>query len=268
MTKAHTNYIKLINNELRDKVYKNNLEHGFWDNVRPYDDFARNVLGEIEETLMELDGSRAPTEVYYKKGNKPEGAPTELADIIIFILDYFGGSDPKIDVDETFLETGDKFYKNEAHYEKVRKEKEPGQYFLEIRKECQDHISLSMLYHLLHGNDSFEVANGKIVSVSSELHAVIKLVLEFCEIYGIDMEKELIDKINYNNSRPKDYRKIGSPELLETDQDKVYDELVKKGWGMYKETDEVIQERQKINDEVLKKREERKKVAEEGDLDM
>ena len=92
-----------INNNLRDIVYKNNYEHGFWKKIRPYDEFAKNVLGEIEEAMAELM-NHPPTEVYYKKGNKPEGAPTELADIIIFILDYFGGSEPPIDIDEEFLE--------------------------------------------------------------------------------------------------------------------------------------------------------------------
>ena len=110
-----------INNKLRDKVYRNNLEHGFWDNIRPYDEFIKNLLGEFAETEEELWSGRKPTEVYFKKGNKPEGAPTELADIIIFILDYFGGSEPQIDVDEVFLETPDKYYKNPEHYEETRK---------------------------------------------------------------------------------------------------------------------------------------------------
>ena len=257
-----------INNKLRDVVYKNNLNHGFWDNIRPYDEFARNILDEIEETMDELTGGHAPTEVYFKKGDKPEGAPTELADIIIFILDYFGGSDPKIDVDETFLETPDAYYKNPKYYEQVKSQKEPWQYFIEIREACHNHISLSMLYHVLHGNDSFVTDNGQTVSVSSALHSVIKLVLEFCDIYGIDMEKELINKINYNNSRPKDYRKIGQSDLLETDKHKVYSELLSNGYGMYKETEKVISERQKINEAVLKKRQERKSLEENNSEDV
>ena len=256
-----------INNKLRDIVYKNNLNHGFWDNIRPYDEFARNVLGEIEETMDELAGGHAPTEVYYKKGNKPEGAPTELADIIIFILDYFGGSDPKIDVDETFLETPDAYYKNPEYYEKIKKQKKPLQYFIEIRNICRNYISMSMFYHVLHGNDSFVADNGQTVSVSLALHSVIKLVLEFCDIYEIDIEKELINKINYNNSRPKDYRKIGQSDLLETDEHKVYNELLSNGYGMYKETEEVISERKKINDAVSKKRRERKSLEEKDSED-
>lgn len=252
-----------INNELRDLVYKNNLVHGFWDNIRPYDEFMKNLLGEFEETLVELTSGRKPTEVYFKKGNKPEGAPTELADIIIFILDYFGGSEPKIDVDSEFLETPNQYYKNPKYYEEARK-KEAWKYFIEIRDACRNHISMSGLHYMLHDNDTYTDDSGRRVSVSLELHAVIKLILEFCDIYGIDMEKELIDKINYNNSRPKDYRKMGKSTLLETDYDKVYNELLSKGYGAYKYTDEVVRERKIVNERVLDKRMERKRTEEEN----
>lgn len=180
-----------INNRLRDLVYRNNLQHGFWDNVRTYEEFERNLLGEFDEAEEELWSGRKPTEVYFRKGNKPEGAPTELADIIIFILDYFGGSEPKIDVDEVFLETPDGYYKNPEHYEKARLT-EPRKYFMDIKKICRDHISISALHHLLHGNEPYVDESGRPRSVSLELHAVIKLILEFCDIYGIDMEKELV----------------------------------------------------------------------------
>lgn len=251
-----------INNELRDLVYRNNLQHGFWDNIRPYEEFVNNLIGEFQETTEELRSGRKPTEVYFKKGNKPEGAPTELADIIIFILDYFGGSEPQIDIDETFLETPDQYYRNPEYYEKTRK-KEPKEYFIEIEEACRDHISMSALHHVLHGNEEYTDESGTKRSVSQELHSVIKLVLEFCDIYGIDMEKELIDKINYNNSRPKDYRKIGNEELLETDPNKVFRQLLSKGYGMYKETDAVVEERKRVNDTVLGKRQARKDMETE-----
>ncbi len=251
-----------INNKLRDIVYSNNLQHGFWDNIRSYDEFVKNLIGEFHETQEELNSGRKPTEVYFKHGNKPEGAPTELADIIIFILDYFGGSEPQIDIDEEFLEMPDQYYKNETHYQAARK-KEPKDYFIEIESACKDHISMSALHNLLHGNETYIDESGKERSVSRELHAVIKLVLEFCEIYGINMEKELIDKINYNNSRPKDYRKMGQAELLETDPDEVYKSLLARGYGMYKETDNVVSEREAINNIVLEKRAAREELEKE-----
>ncbi len=246
-----------INNELRDKVYSNNLQHGFWDNVRTYEEFIFNLENEFDEVKSELVSGRAPTEVYYKHGNKPEGAPTELADIIIFILDYFGGSEPQIAIDEEFLESGDRYYKNPDYYEKIRREKNPFAYFLEIEKTCRNHLALSSLYHTLGGNGSYIDEQGKVCNAIHELHCVIKLILEFSDIYGIDMEKELIAKIDFNNSRPKDYRKMGQKELLDTDPNEIYNSLLAQGYGFYKETENIVATRQAINDGVLKKREDR-----------
>ncbi len=109
-------------------------------------------------------------------------------------------------------------------------------------------------------NETYVGENGREQSVSLELYAVIKLILEFCDIYEINMEKELIDKINYNNSRPKDYRKMGQEELLETDRNRVFRELLANGYGAYKYVDEVVEERQKVNDTVLGKRKARKEL--------
>lgn len=248
-----------INNELRDLVYRNNLQHGFWDNVRTYEEFVINLVGEFKETKKELISGRAPTEVYFKKGNKPEGAPTELADIIIFILDYFGASEPQIDIDEEFLESHKEIFKNVEYCEQARK-KEPWQVFEEIEETSKNNISISAVSHMLYKNEIYEDERGQKRGVPLELHSVMKSVLEFCDIYGIDMEKELINKINYNNSRPKDYRKIGKPELLETDPSKVFRETLKYGWRTCKETDKIVKEREQINNIVLGKRKARREL--------
>lgn len=241
-----------INNKLRDEVFKNNILHGFWDNNRTYEQFIHNLLGEFDEAMDELM-NHAPTEVYSKDGKKPEGAPTELADIIIFILDYFGGCNPQIDVDEAFLEEPDKYYKNPEWYN-LKRQKEPWKYFIEIRNNARDYIATSFYANMQHGNNEFVGNDGITHSTPKELHKVIKLVLEFCDIYGIDMEHELISKINYNNSRPKGYRKIGDDKLLVTDESTVMSELLESGHGMYHEIDAVLEERKKINEEIERKR--------------
>lgn len=42
--------------------------------------------------------------------------------------------------------------------------------------------------------------DGKLHGVSIELHQVIKIILEFCDIYGIDMEKEKpVNKLYYRS---------------------------------------------------------------------
>ena len=42
-----------INNTLRDKVYRNNLMHGFWDNRRTYQEFIENLYGEFDVSLKD-----------------------------------------------------------------------------------------------------------------------------------------------------------------------------------------------------------------------
>ena len=241
-----------INNYLRDLIFHNNLLHGFWDNVRTYEAFVENVFGEFEEVLEELR-DHDPTEVYTKDGIKPEGVPTELADIVIFILDYFGGSNPQIDVDEKYLLTEDKYYKNLEYYEKARN-KSAIKYFNDVYKECQAHLSKSLYYHVIHQNKVFIDEDGNKKGVPLELHFVIKRILEVCDVFKIDFERELRAKIAFNNSRPKDYRKIGSTELLNTDRDSVYSEMLKSGFGMYKDVDKIVAFREKINEDVIAKR--------------
>lgn len=102
--------------------------------------------------------------------------------------------------------------------------------------------------------------DGKLHGVSIELHHVIKIILEFCEIYGIDMEKELIDKINYNSTGPRDYRKMGKTSLLEEDSTKVFNEMLIQGYGMYQETNEIAKQRSYINSKVIGKRKARQQA--------
>ena len=42
-----------INNKLRDLAYKTSLVHGFWDNMRTYDDFVVNLTAEFQEVKEE-----------------------------------------------------------------------------------------------------------------------------------------------------------------------------------------------------------------------
>ena len=98
----------IINNNLRNEVYINNLLHGYWDDWRTLDQLLDNILDEVKEVVQELVASEDsfrmnPNVVYYKLNNleKPEGAPTELSDIIIFVLDYFGDGYIPPDIDSS-----------------------------------------------------------------------------------------------------------------------------------------------------------------------
>ena len=100
--------LNFINNleQYKSEIEKNNRRHGFYKYSRTYGDFIRNLLGEIQEVSEQMQRDDF-TKVYngkilnsnskvselvndykYDRNYKPEGAPTEFADIIIFILDY------------------------------------------------------------------------------------------------------------------------------------------------------------------------------------
>ena len=48
------------------------------------------VHSELSEALEEHRGGRKATETYYRSDGKPEGIPSELADVVIRLLDICG----------------------------------------------------------------------------------------------------------------------------------------------------------------------------------
>lgn len=61
---------------------------GWWDEPRmPFPTFATLVHSEVSEAVEAVRKGEALDEVYLKEG-KPEGVPTELADIVIRVMDY------------------------------------------------------------------------------------------------------------------------------------------------------------------------------------
>jgi len=93
-------------NNLASACYANAKAHGFTE----YGDMLRSgafeftdtdklmyegnllmlVVGELSEAHEQLRHGRQMTERYYSEGSKPEGAPSELADVIIRVLDICG----------------------------------------------------------------------------------------------------------------------------------------------------------------------------------
>ena len=118
----------------------------------------------------------------------------------------------------------------------------------------------------MNKNMLLKIIDENVKGVPLELHFVLKRILEVCEVFGINFEKELIDKIRFNGSRPAKYRIVGDSELLETDYEKVHQELLKAGFGMYKQIDEIIKARSLKNAEVLKNREESSRLSENPQL--
>lgn len=75
-------------NNLAGLFYANSVQHGFYDEPRDFDRTLMLIVGEVTEAHEEFRDGRPFTQIYYREHDgKPEGIPTELADILIRLLD-------------------------------------------------------------------------------------------------------------------------------------------------------------------------------------
>jgi hypothetical protein len=159
---------------LAQDVHATAVEKGWWEGgERDLDDQFNNYVAEIMEAWEEYRSNRLPTDIYYNEpGNKPEGIPIELADLLIRILDSCEnyGYDLAGKVAETYMGLkADTFAGN-------------------IRELWQLVGAASDCLHVLPG-------------FGHGLERVVAYLLLMCEHHSIDLAKAVRIKVAFNETR-------------------------------------------------------------------
>lgn len=70
------------------EVHQNAVAHGWWENPRTEGELLMLIVSEASEAFEEIRNNKGVNETYYSEGGKMEGVPSELADIVIRVMDF------------------------------------------------------------------------------------------------------------------------------------------------------------------------------------
>lgn len=74
--------------ELQKAVHENAVKHGWWKTPPTEGELLILIVSEVCEAFEEIRNGHEMTETYYTgKDNKMEGVPSELADVVIRVMD-------------------------------------------------------------------------------------------------------------------------------------------------------------------------------------
>ena len=88
--------------ELQKEVHQNAVDHGWWEKVQDFGTLIALCHSELSEALEENRNGHDINELYISETGKLEGVPSELADVVIRVMDICEYYD--IDLEATIIQ--------------------------------------------------------------------------------------------------------------------------------------------------------------------